>query len=116
MRKYNVTLLVVDQRPSGIDDEGMSQLGTKLSCLLDNERDIDSVMEGVSGARKLRSILSTLDDRQESLIFGHSVPMPIVIRVRDYGTNDSYKELGFQESSALHHQMKQDTEDLFGGR
>lgn len=116
MRKYNVTLLVVDQRPSGIDDEVMSQLGTKLSCLLDNERDIDSVMEGVSGARKLRSILSTLDDRQESLIFGHSVPMPIVVRVRDYGTNDSYKELGFQESSALHHQMKQDTEDLFGGR
>ena len=38
MRKYNVTLLVVDQRPSGIDEEIMSQLGTKLVCLLDNER------------------------------------------------------------------------------
>ena len=40
MRKYNVTLLVVDQRPSGIDEEVMSQLGTKISCLLDNERDV----------------------------------------------------------------------------
>jgi len=42
MRKYNVTLLVIDQRPSGIDSEVMSQIGTKITCLLDNERDIDS--------------------------------------------------------------------------
>ncbi|MFH1169624.1 MAG: ATP-binding protein, partial [Chloroflexota bacterium] len=41
MRKYNVTLLVIDQRPSGIDTEVMSQMGTKISCLLDNERDVD---------------------------------------------------------------------------
>ena len=27
MRKYNVTLLVVDQRPSGIDEEVMCQIG-----------------------------------------------------------------------------------------
>jgi DNA helicase HerA-like ATPase len=33
MRKYNVTLLVIDQRPSGIDEEIMSQLGTKITCL-----------------------------------------------------------------------------------
>jgi hypothetical protein len=35
MRKYNVSLLVIDQRPSGIDSEVMSQLGTKITCLLD---------------------------------------------------------------------------------
>jgi len=45
MRKYNVTLLVIDQRPSGIDDEVISQMGTKITCLLDNERDVDSVVE-----------------------------------------------------------------------
>ncbi|MDA0988639.1 MAG: ATP-binding protein [Chloroflexi bacterium] len=116
MRKYNVTLLVVDQRPSGIDDEVMSQLGTKLSCLLDNERDVDAVMSGVSGARELRSVLSKLDSKQESLIFGHAVPMPIVVRVRDYGTNESYRELGFQEASELRQQMERDADDLFGGR
>ncbi|MBF8267949.1 MAG: hypothetical protein HW388_1457, partial [Dehalococcoidia bacterium] len=60
MRKYNVTLLVIDQRPSGIDDEVMSQLGTKLSCLLDNERDVDAVMAGQAGGRELRSVLSKL--------------------------------------------------------
>jgi DNA helicase HerA-like ATPase len=116
MRKYNVTLLVVDQRPSGIDDEVMSQLGTKLSCLLDNERDVEAVMSGVSGARELRSVLSKLDSKQQSLIFGHSVPMPIVVRVRDYGTNESYRELGFQEASELRQQMDRDADDLFGGR
>ena len=114
MRKYNVTLLVVDQRPSGIDDEVMSQLGTKLSCLLDNERDVDAVMSGVSGARELRGVLSKLDSKQQSLIFGHSVPMPIVVRVRDYGTQESYRELGFQEASEMMQQMERDADDLFG--
>ena len=32
MRKYNVTLLVVDQRPGAIDSEVMSQLGTRITC------------------------------------------------------------------------------------
>ena len=50
MRKYNVTLLIVDQRPSGIDDEVMSQIGTRVTCLLDNEADIRAVFSGVSGA------------------------------------------------------------------
>ena len=116
MRKYNVTLLVVDQRPSGIEDEVMSQLGTKLSCLLDNEKDVDAVTAGVSGARELRSVLSKLDSKQQSLIFGHSVPMPIVVRVRDYGTNESYKELGFREASEMRREMERDASDLFGGR
>ncbi len=40
MRKYNVTLLIVDQRPSGIDDEVLSQLGTRVTCLLSDERAI----------------------------------------------------------------------------
>ena len=92
-RKRRVTLLVVDQRPSGIDDEVMSQLGTKLSCLLDNEKDVDSVMSGTSGSRELRSVLSKLESKQQSLIFGHSVPMPIVVKVRDFGTPESYSAL-----------------------
>ena len=116
MRKYNVTLLVVDQRPSGIEDEVMSQLGTKLTCLLDNERDVDAVTAGVSGARELRSVLSKLESKQQSLIFGHSVPMPIVVKVRDYGTNESYRELGFQEASEMRREMERDASDLFGGR
>lgn len=114
LRKYNVTLLVVDQRPSGIDDEVMSQLGTKIACLLDNDKDTDAVLTGVSGSRKLRSVLSRLESKQQALVFGHAVPMPVVIRTRDYGTAESYKELGFKDEAELAIQVEQDIEDLFG--
>jgi DNA helicase HerA-like ATPase len=93
MRKYNVTLLVIDQRPSGIDSEVMSQMGTKIACLLDNERDIDSVLAGVSGKSALKSVLARLESRQQALIFGHAVPMPVVIRTREYGSAESYRGL-----------------------
>ena len=116
MRKYNVTLLIVDQRPSQIDEEVMSQLGTKLVCLLDNNRDVDSVLSGVSGQRKLRSVLSSLDSRQQALLFGHALPMPVEIRVRDYGTPESYKTLGFTDTKSKKDrtQIDQDKSDLFG--
>ncbi len=114
MRKYNVTLLVVDQRPSGIDEEVMSQLGTKITCLLDNEKDIDAVLTGVSGSRKLRSVLARLESRQQALVFGHAVPMPVVIQTREYGSAESYKSLGFREAAELKAQMERDMEDLFG--
>lgn len=84
MRKYNVTLLIVDQRPSGIDDEVLSQVGTKICCLLDDEKDVDAVLTGVSGANTLRNVLASLETRQQALIFGHAVPMPVVVRTRAY--------------------------------
>jgi DNA helicase HerA-like ATPase len=58
MRKYFVTLLVVDQRPSGIDNEVMSQIGTRITALLNDEKDIDAIFTGVSGAQSLRSVLA----------------------------------------------------------
>ncbi len=92
MRKYNVTLLVIDQRPSGIDEEVMSQLGTKITCLLDNEKDIDAVLSGVSGKSELKSVLARLAPKQQALIFGHAVPMPVPIQTREYGSAESYRE------------------------
>ena len=112
MRKYNVTLLVVDQRPSDIDEEVMSQIGTKVSCLLDSGRDIDSVLSGVSGNRKLRGVLARLESRQQALIFGHSVPMPVVVRTRDNGSAQSYSDLG--DVSVSNGDSKKALEDLFG--
>ena len=114
MRKYLVTLLVVDQRPSGIDEEVLSQVGTKITCLLDNDRDIDAVLTGTSGARDLRQVLAKLESQQQALIFGHAVPMPVVVRTREYGTPQSYKEWGFQEQAELKREMERDAEDLFG--
>ena len=84
LRKYSVTLLVVDQRPSAIDAEVMSQLGSRITALLNDERDIDAVFTGVGGASKLRTVLASLDTRQQAMILGHAVPMPVVIRTRPY--------------------------------
>jgi hypothetical protein len=84
MRKYNVTLLIVDQRPSAIDEEVMSQVGTRVTALLDNERDINAVLNGISGAAGLREVLARLETKQQAIIMGHAVPMPVVIRPRNY--------------------------------
>ncbi len=113
MRKYNVTLLVIDQRPSGIDDEVMSQLGTKITCLLDNERDIDSVLSGVSGKNELKSVLARLESRQQALIFGHAVPMPVVVRTREYGSADSYKDFFPAGEAEAGKQAEKDIEELW---
>jgi uncharacterized protein len=90
MRKYFVTLLVVDQRPSGIDEEVMSQIGTRITCLLNDEKDINAIFTGVPGANNLRSVLSKLDSKQQALVLGHAIPMPIVIRTRPYDSEYYY--------------------------
>ena len=93
MRKYFVTLLVVDQRPSGIDNEVMSQIGTRVTCLLNDEKDIDAIFTGVSGGQNLRSVLAKLDSKQQALVLGHAVPMPVVVRTRAYDSQ-FYREIG----------------------
>jgi hypothetical protein len=92
-RKYGVTLLVVDQRPSGIDEEIISQIGTKLVCFLDNEKDIDAVLSGISGKSQLKNVLSRLGSVQQALLVGHALPMPIVVKTKEYGTPESYLRL-----------------------
>jgi len=99
LRKYNVTLLIVDQRPSGIDPEVMSQIGTRVTCLLDDEADIRAVFAGISGAGALREVLARLDTRQQALILGHAVPMPVVVKTRTYGTPEFYAALGVGEAA-----------------
>jgi hypothetical protein len=113
LRKYNVTLLIVDQRPSGIDDEVMSQVGTRVTCLLDNEADIRAVFSGVSGAGALREVLARLDTQQQALILGHAVPMPVVIRTRDYDES-FYAAIGVAEGEALKARAKKGSQVLFG--
>ena len=96
LRKYSVTLLVVDQRPSSIDSEVMSQLGSRVTALLNDEKDIDAVFTGVSGGSGLKTVLSSLDSRQQAMVLGHAVPMPVVIRTRSYDAS-FYAAMGYKE-------------------
>lgn len=84
LRKYNVTLLIVDQRPSGIDDEVMSQLGTRVTGWLGDEDDIRAVLSGLAGRDQLRGMLARLQEKEEVLLLGWGVKMPIPIRSRRY--------------------------------
>jgi DNA helicase HerA-like ATPase len=110
LRKYSVTLLVVDQRPSSIDADVMSQLGTRVTALLNDDKDIDAVFTGVSGGTALKSVLASLDSRQQALVLGHAVPMPVVIRTRAYDTT-FYSAVGRPEVN--HRQAVVEMDELF---
>lgn len=111
LRKYFVSLLIVDQRPSGIDDDIMSQLGTRITALLNDEKDIQAVFTGVSGATALKQVLASLDSKQQALVLGHATPMPVVVKTRNYD-DDFYQAMGHQTEE----QRKESTKkmvDLF---
>ncbi len=84
MRKYYVTLLIIDQRPSQIYDEVMSQLGTRISGWLGDDDDIQAVLSGLAGRDALRGMLARLQPKEEVLLLGWGVPMPIPVRSRRY--------------------------------
>ncbi len=98
LRKYYVTLLIIDQRPSQIYDEVMSQLGTRISGWLGDDDDIRAVLSGLAGRDALRGMLSRLQPKEEVLLLGWGVPMPLPVRSRRY--NDAFWEdlLGKQAS------------------
>ncbi len=111
MRKYYVTLLIIDQRPSQIYDEVMSQLGTRISGWLGDEDDIHSVLSGLAGRDALRGMLARLQPKEEVLLLGWGVPMPLPVQSRRYddrfweellgkdtrkmGVDEAIKDLGF---------------------
>jgi hypothetical protein len=116
MRKYSVTLLVVDQRPSSIDDEVMSQLGTRITALLNDEKDIEAVFAGVSGSSGLKAVLATLDTKQQAMVLGHAVPMAVVVRTRPYDAA-FYQAVGGErittDREAARRKAKADMDELF---
>jgi hypothetical protein len=84
LRKYYVTLLIVDQRPSQIYDEVMSQLGTRVTGWLGDEDDVRAVLSGLAGRDALRGMLARLQPKEEVLLLGWGVPMPLPVRSRRY--------------------------------
>jgi DNA helicase HerA-like ATPase len=92
LRKYYVTLLVIDQRPSQINDEVMSQLGTRISGWLGDEDDIHAVLSGLAGREALRGMLARLQPKEEVLLLGWGVPMPLPVKSRRYD-DEFWKEL-----------------------
>lgn len=95
MRKYYVSLLIVDQRPSEIDPDILSQVGTKIIAQLNDEKDINAVFSGIYNAGQLRTILTSLESKRQILVVGHAIAMPIVLEARSYDET-FYQQMGTQ--------------------
>jgi len=70
--------------------------------------------------RKQHQYKSSHNNKQHLLPFltfelcvGHAVLMPVVIKTREYGSAQSYKELGFLEAAELKKKTEKDIEDLW---
>jgi len=112
LRKYFVTLLVVDQRPSGIDDEIMSQLGTRITGWLGDEDDIRAVLTGLAGRDQLRGMLARLQEKEEVLLLGWGVKMPIPVKSRRYDERFYDAIKGRSESKPANSFMSKPLDDL----
>lgn len=111
MRKYFVTLLVIDQRPSGICDEIISQLGTKLVAKLEDEKDLSVVFQGASGGVQLKNLCSRLEPKGQALIFGYALALPIIIATRKYD-NTFYEKIKLTKLSDQ--SLGETIESIFG--
>lgn len=96
LRKYNVTLLIIDQRPSQIDPEVLSQIGTKFCLQLDSEQDVEALVGGIQGRAGLRQVIASLESQRQALVFGHALPMPVVVQppelTPDYAPGQSLRD------------------------
>jgi hypothetical protein len=55
-----------------------------------------------------------LAPKQQALIFGHAVPMPVAFQPREYGSTESYKHFSTTGETDINKQAEQDIDDLFG--
>ena len=70
----------------------LSQLGTRISGWLGDEDDIHAVLSGLSGREALRGMLARLQPKEEVLLLGWGVPMPLPVKSRRYD-DKFWKEL-----------------------
>jgi DNA helicase HerA-like ATPase len=83
LRKYKVTLCIIDQRPSQIEEDVRSQIWTRMIMAMVDERDIRAALAGVANADDFKQIIASLQ-QQEALLFGYAVPVPVTIRVKNF--------------------------------
>ena len=57
-------------------------------------------------------MLASLDTRQQALIFGHALPMPVVVKIRDYD-EAFWKSMGIRSDEERRAQAKADRERLW---
>lgn len=108
LRKYYVTLLIIDQRPSQIFDDVLSQLGTRISGWLGDEDDINAVMSGLSNKDKMKRMLASLQAGEEVMLLGPwGVRMPLAVKSRRYDDVFWKELLGGKEKRSKEQNLKE---------
>ena len=78
---------------------------------LSRRKGTEAVLTGVSDRGALRGAFASLDTRQQILIMGHAVPMPVMMRTRQFDQS-FYSAMGARVGIA--HDTETGIRDLFG--
>ncbi len=98
MRKFQLTLAFVDQRPSQIDDEVFSQIANRFILNLTDTKDIERTVKNLPNPKKWRAMISGLIKRQ-CLVYGDAIAVPTMIDILDYKNDVLFKDLLGQKRS-----------------
>jgi DNA helicase HerA-like ATPase len=96
MRKFNLVVSIIDQRPSKIDDEVMSQLGNRIVLSLKDPEDLAAACSGIPKAKVWTNIAQSIPPRT-ALIVGDAVNVPTVVDVLDYSKIDGMLMAGKED-------------------
>ncbi len=106
-------------RPFGIDDEIMSQLGTRITGWLGDEDNIRAALTGLAGREQLRGMLARFQEKEEVLLLGWGVKIPIPIKSRRYDEQfyrdiKGLKPASDRSNDSSRTNLKALNDDLFG--
>ncbi len=86
MRKFNLVLAMVDQRPSRIDPEILSQLANRFILSLTDPKDTINALTGPVDPAAWRAIVRAMPPRTV-LMFGDAIRAPTAMDVLEYNEN-----------------------------
>ena len=97
-RKFGVTVVPIDQKPSELDPDVSSMLWTKIVFNLSDEKDIMDALIGIDYPSRYKRIIPTLE-RGEALIYGIGINIPTILKILNYSEltdrlKDEYDKLG----------------------
>ncbi|MFX1477956.1 MAG: ATP-binding protein [Promethearchaeota archaeon] len=99
-RKFQLTLAIVDQRPSQIDEEVYSQIANTFVMHMTDDKDIKRVVQTLPDSKKWRGVISGLQKRQ-CFVRGDAVAVPSVVKVLDYKDEALVRnKLGVEKTTA----------------
>jgi len=117
MRKFNLVLAMVDQRPSKIDPEILSQLANRFILSLNDPKDIIGALSGPVDPASWRAIVKAMPPRTV-LMFGDAIKAPTAMDVLEYNEQTmtqkwDVKHTGKRLRKKLKNMSDEDLDNMF---